>query len=600
MAQKFTNLVDVFEHSTKTFKDRPLFGTKRDGRYQWTTYAEFEQMVTHFRGALATMGVTKGDTVAIIANNRVEWAVGAYATYSLGAKYSPMYEAQLAKEWEYIARDSGAKVLLVANQKIYEQTKPMVATIDTLERVIYFDGPQDSEDSYQTLLTHGKANPAPIVHPASEDLCGFIYTSGTTGNPKGVLLSHGNITSNVNGVEELLDIGPDDVSLSFLPWAHSFGQVVELHILFSKGASLGIAEDVTTIIANLSEVRPTLLFSVPRIFNRIYDGVHKKMEAAGGLKKTMFDMGLANSDQMREEVEKNGAPGFVTNLKNSLFDKVVFTKVRAAFGGRLKYAFSGGAALSPEVARFVDNLHITVYEGYGLTETSPIATVNYPGNRRIGSVGKALPGVTIKIEPVEGYPAGTGEICVQGPNIMQGYHNLPEETAAVLKADGTFHTGDLGRVDDDGFLWILGRVKEQYKLENGKYVMPSPIEEQLKLSPYINHVMLEGTNKVYNVALVVVDVESVRDWGKKNNISVENMTQNEHVKKLIKDEVERVGASIKSYERPKKFALLDEEWTTENDMLTPSLKLKRRKVMEKYGNLIEALYTEDKETAAAE
>lgn len=593
MTEKFTNLVQVFEYSTREFKDCPLFGTKKDGRYQWTSYGEFAEQVTHFRGALATMGVKAGDTVAVIANNRVEWAVGAYAAYSMNAKYCPMYEAQQAEEWEFIIRDSGAKVLLAATQKIYDQVQPLIKKIDTLERVIYFDGPQDSVDSYQTLLTHGKANPSPIVQPDKDDICGFIYTSGTTGNPKGVLLTHGNIMSNVNGVKELLTIRSEDVSLSFLPWAHSFGQTVELHILFSMGAAMGIAENVSTIIENLAEVRPTLLFSVPRIFNRIYDGVNKKMEAEGGIKKTLFDAGLANSDKMREEIEKTGSASLSTRLKDKFFDKLVFSKVRERFGGRLKFAFSGGAALSPEVARFVDNLHITVYEGYGLTETSPIAACNYPNNRKIGSVGKSLPGTKVSIKEVDGYPAGTGEVCVKGPNVMVGYYNLPEETKAVLDADGTFHTGDLGRIDEDGFLWILGRVKEQYKLENGKYVMPGPIEEQLKLSPYINHVMLEGSNKIYNVALIVLDVDSVREWGKKNNISVENMTQNEHVKKLIQEEIERVsGGSIKSYERPRRFALLDEEWTTENDMLTPSLKLKRRVVMQKYGNLIDALYAE--------
>ncbi len=599
MSGKFTNLVQVFEYSTREFKDCPLFGTKKDGRYQWTTYGEFEELVTNFRGALGQLGIGKGDTVAVIANNRVEWAVGAYATYSINGKYCPMYEAQQPQEWEYIIRDSGAKILLVANQKIYDQVRGFTDTIDTLERVIYFDGPADSEDSYQKQLAIGKANPVAVVQPASDDICGFIYTSGTTGNPKGVLLTHGNIMSNVNGVKELLTIRSEDVSLSFLPWAHSFGQTVELHILFSMGAALGIAESVSTIIENLAEVRPTLLFSVPRIFNRIYDGVNKKMDAEGGLKKTLFEAGLANSDKMREEIEKNGAPSMVTKLKDAFFDKLVFSKVRERFGGRLRYAFSGGAALSPEVARFVDNLHITVYEGYGLTETSPIAAVNYPNNRKIGSVGKPLPGTEISIKPVEGYPEGVGEVCVKGPNVMLGYYNLPEETKSVLEPDGTFRTGDLGRIDEDGFLWILGRVKEQYKLENGKYVMPGPIEEQLKLSPYINHVMLEGTNKVYNVALIVIDVEAVRDWGKKNNISVENMTQNENVKKLIQEEIERVsGGAIKSYERPRRFALLDEEWTTENDMLTPSLKLKRRVVMEKYGNLIEALYAEGDTVAA--
>ncbi len=598
MANEFKNLVEILEHSTETYADEPFIGTKISGQYEWTSYAKFGEMVADFRGALASIGVEGGDTVAVISDNRLEWAVGAYATYSLGAKYCPMYEAQKLKDWEYIIGDSGAKVVLVADEEIYEQVTPLIEDFESLQRVIYFDGPAHSEDSYAALMEHGSKSPVDAIHPDPDDLCGFIYTSGTTGKPKGVLLSHANLMSNVNGVQEMLTIGPDDISLSFLPWAHSFGQVCELHVLFSMGASMGLVEDVTTIIDNLSEVRPTLLFSVPRIFNRIYDAVHKKMEAEGGIKKMLFQMGLSNSQKIREAKDAGKAAGFLTEKMNGVYDDLVFSKIREKFGGRLKYAFSGGAALSPAVAEFIDNLNITVYEGYGLTETSPISTCNYPGNRKIGSVGKAIPGVELSIIPVKGYPEGTGEVCVKGPNVMQGYHNLPEKTEEVLEDDGTFHTGDLGRIDEDGFLWILGRVKEQYKLENGKYVVPGPLEEQLKLSPYINQVMIEGTNKRHNVALIVVDEQTLMEWAKGRGISREELLDHPDVRRLYAEELERVGASITKYERPQDFALIDEEWTPDNEMLTPTLKLKRRKVMEKYGDLIEGLY-DGKRGAAA-
>lgn len=591
MAKDLKNLVEMYEQSVKNFASNRLFGTKKDGVYQWTSYEEFGEMTEAFRGALATMGVERGETVAIIANNRVEWAVAAYATYSLGAKFCPMYEAQLAKDWHFIISDSGAKVVLAANQTIYDQVTPFIDEIESLERVIYFDGPKESEDYYDNLLTHGRANPKEAYHPEPEEICGFIYTSGTTGNPKGVLLSHGNIASNINAIHGILDIGANDTSLSFLPWAHSFGQTVELHGLFSMGAGLGLAESVQTIVQNLSEVRPTLLFSVPRIFNRIYDGVHKKVEEDGGIKKALFEAGLANSDKMREEIERNGSPSFMTNLKDSFYDKIVFSKIRERFGGKLRYAFSGGAALSPEVARFVDNLHITVYEGYGLTETSPIATCNRPGARKIGSVGKAIPGVEIILADVEGYDEpNVGEVCVRGPNVMQGYHNLPDKTAEVIDDDGTFHTGDLGRLDDEGFLFIIGRVKEQYKLENGKYVVPAPLEEQLKLSPYINQIMIEGTNKPYNVAVIVVDVDTAAKWAKENGHPVDGVLENDNFTETIKGEIERYGQNFKGYERPKDFVLVDEEFTVENEMLTPSMKVKRRKVMDEYGDAMMALY----------
>lgn len=591
--KKFSNLVEMYESSIKEYGPNPLFGTKKDGVYKWMTYQKFGEVTDSFRGALATLGVKKGDTVAIIANNRVEWAVAAHATYGLGAQFCPMYEAQLVKDWKYILEDSSAKILLVANETIHAQTIGLVDEIESLERVIYFDGRPDHNDAYDSLLEHGRHNPAPLVYPETEDICGFIYTSGTTGNPKGVLLSHGNICSNINGVQSLLDITSNDVSLSFLPWAHSFGQTVELHVLFSKGASMGLAESVNTIIANLAEVQPTLLFSVPRIFNRIYDAVNKKMEAEGGAKLALFRAGMANSEQLRADVDAGRASGFLTKTKDKVFDKLVFSKVRARFGGRLRYAFSGGAALAPDVARFIDNLHITVYEGYGLTETSPIVTCNRPDGRRIGSVGKPLPGVEVVLLPVEGYTdPNVGEVCVRGPNVMKGYHNLPEQTAEVIDPDGTFHTGDLGRLDSDGFLYIIGRVKEQYKLENGKYVVPAPLEEELKLSPYVSQVMIEGTNKPYNVALIVLDMDTLKEWCAAKNIKIEDAPNHPELHETMKTEVDRVGHSFKGYEKPKKFLLITEDFSTENDMLTPKMSVKRRVVMARYGEALMALYDE--------
>ncbi len=280
----------------------------------------------------------------------------------------------------------------------------------------------------------------------------------------------------------------------------------------------------------------------------------------------------------------------MTSLKDKLYNKVVFSAVRERFGGRLRLATSGGAALSPDVARFIDAVKIQVYEGYGLSETSPIISVNLPGARKIGSVGQGVDGVEIKITDVEGYPSGTGEICARGRNIMQGYHGLPEKTAEVIDDDGFFHTGDLGRVDEDGFLWILGRVKEQYKLENGKYVVPSPIEEKLALSGFILQAMIEGTNRPYNVAAIVIDRPAVEKWAKENGISTDDLLKNPKVKELIKGEVAETTKDGKSYERPKNFIMLDEEWTPDNGMLTPKMSLKRRVAMERFGDELMALY----------
>jgi len=589
----FTNLVELYERSIKKYANNPLFGVKRDGRYQWMTYREFGEQVDAFRGALAELGVGEGDTVAIIADNRVEWAVIAYATYGRGASYCPMYESQLEKDWEYIARDSGAKILVAANKEVFEQVEDFPESIETLEAVIVLDDTPGATHSYSKLLQRGRRAPVAPVYTAPDALAGFIYTSGTTGKPKGVLLTNENMCFNVQSIMDLDIIKHEDVSLAFLPWAHSFGQNCELHAMFAMGAAMGLVESVSTIIENMAEVRPTILFAVPRIFNRIHDGLQKRIANEPPLRQRVFASAMANAEAMREQEEKGGA-NIATAAMNKVFDATVFSTVREGFGGRLRMAVSGGAALSPEVGRFIDNLKIRVYEGYGLTETSPLVSVNLPGARKIGSVGRALDGVDIEIRDVEGYPKGTGEIIVRGPNVMQGYHQLPQETEDVLDDDRAFHTGDLGRVDEDGFLWILGRVKEQYKLENGKYVVPAPIEEALALSPFILQVMIEGTNKPHNVALIVVDKEYVGQWAKDKGISksVAELLDDPKVHALIKEEVERMAeaADIKGYEKPRKFKLLSEVWTTDNGMLTPKMSLKRRVVMEQFGDDIEALY----------
>jgi long-chain acyl-CoA synthetase len=356
------------------------------------------------------------------------------------------------------------------------------------------------------------------------------------------------------------------------------------------GASLAIAESVDKILDNLTETKPTLLFSVPRIFNKLYAAVQKQISTKPGLVQSAVKSALATRAKQRAGKDVSLAEGLVL----ALTDKVVFSKVRARFGGELKYAFSGGAAISREVAEFIDSLGITVYEGYGLTETSPIATANWPNSRKIGSVGKPIPGVKVKISE-------EGEIVVYGPNIMQGYHNRKEENDAVLLPDGGFRTGDMGRVDEDGFVFITGRLKEQYKLENGKYVVPTPLEEQLKLSAFVLNVMVHGDNKPYNVGLVVANMSAVKEWARNNGVSEtdpEKLLADSKVRGLFKTELDKYGEKFKGFEGIKDFALIHEDFTTENGLLTPSLKVKRRKVFEKYEALIESLYAKKKEKSA--
>jgi long-chain acyl-CoA synthetase len=606
-APKFETLVDIYNHATKSYPKNKLFGTKRGGTWTFSTYADFQRDVERFRAGLASLGLGRGDKMAVIANNRVEWAVAAYACFGLGIAFVPMYEAMLDKDWEFIVKDCEAKALLVANDQILEKTKGFLGDkVPSLKVIINLGGANGSAGgegvhTYKSLLDSGKE--APAISPAKEDVACLIYTSGTTGNPKGVILSHGNIASNVSGMHEVFPMAEDDRSLSFLPWAHSFGQTCELHALMSMGASLAICEAVDKIIENLAEVQPTLLFSVPRIFNKLYAAVQKQISTKPGLVQSMVKVALKARGKQRAGETLGLAEGLVVGLA----DKLVFSKVRARFGGRLKYAFSGGAAISREVAEFIDSLGVTVYEGYGLTETSPITTANWPGNRKIGSVGKAFPNIKVMIDhdgKLTSKDGVEGEIVVFGPNVMVGYHNRKEENDAVFTKEENgqrgFRTGDMGKLDKEGFLYITGRIKEQYKLENGKYVVPTPLEEQLKLSPLVTNAMVYGDNKLYNVALIVVNTGALQDWAGTNGVTgdIESMLKNDKVRKRYTEEVKAYGDKFKGFEEIRDFALISEDFTQENGMLTPSLKVKRREVMKKWGPVLDALYGKKKEKPA--
>jgi long-chain acyl-CoA synthetase len=604
---RYNTLLELYNDAIQNYPYRELFGVKTAGRWEWTTYGEFARKVDRMRAGLSHLGVAKGEHVAIISNNRPEWAVTAYAALGLGALYVPMYEAQLDKDWEFILRDCGATVLVVASGAIYDKTKQYLSTIPSLRHIVVMEGAPQSTNgltgrvhSLKGLLE--RVDEVPCIDVTPDDLACLIYTSGTTGNPKGVMLTHGNVARNVSAARYVFPMDRQDRSLSFLPWAHVFGQVVELHAMISAGASMGLAESVDKIVDNLAEVQPTLLFSVPRIFNKIYTGVQKQIASKPKVIQEAVKLALKATAKERRGIRL----GIAEHAALQLTDRVVFAKVRAKFGGRLKYAFSGGAALSRDVAEFIDSLGITIYEGYGLSETSPIATANCPGERRIGSVGRAIPGVRIEIDPhalaekkvikdvlkdrIE------GEIVIYGHNVMKGYLNRPEENDKVFTSDGGFRSGDMGYVDPHGYLYITGRIKEQYKLENGKYVVPTPIEEQLKLSPYILNCMVYGDNRLFNTALVVVNTQAVRDWANgqqpplQMDLTEQGILTDSRVRQLIKGEIARFTTDLKGYEEIRDFALIGEDFSQDNGMLTPSLKVKRRKVMEVYGHLLDALY----------
>ncbi|MBS1255867.1 MAG: Long-chain-fatty-acid--CoA ligase FadD15 [Deltaproteobacteria bacterium] len=585
------NLIEMLDNSRKLYADRPLFGTKREGIYEWTTYEQFAEKVDNFRGGLASLGVSSGDKVAVISKNTEEWAVSAYATYGLCGQHIPMYETQMAKEWEYIARDCGAKVLLVANTTVLEQTRDFPERIDSLDHVVLLSGNSSDEiKTYSDLLETGRDNPAEVQQPASESPMGMIYTSGTTGEPKGVILSHKNVIFECQAVLPLLGMTENDRTLAFLPWAHVFGQVAEVHGLISSGGSAGLVEDVNTLIDELGVVKPSMFFAVPRVYNRIYERLIGQMQEKPGFIRSLFYAGLKQAKRERE----GETLGFMDNLTLTLARKIIFKKVLNRFGGNLRIAVSGASALSPDVAEFVNDLGISLYEGYGLSENTAALTVNYPGARRFGSVGKPLPGVRIEIDnSVQGSKEEDGEVLAYGENIMLGYHNLPEKTRETIIEDGGLRTGDLGHLDSEGYLYITGRVKEQYKLDIGEYVAPAPLEESLKLSAYIDQVMLYGFNRPNNVALIVAAMPAVEQFAQSNGISGsgESLLKETRIQELFREQLKIYGKDFKSFEHPENFALLAEEWSIDNGLLTPTLKLKREVVEKQFKSQIESLYS---------
>ncbi len=600
---RFQSLTDMQEESCKAFADRPLYGTKIKGEWRWINYKQFGQLVDQARGGLKNLGFQEGGTIAIISRNSVEWVVAAYAAYGLKARVVAMYESQSSSEWEYILNDSQASVVFAHNSVIQHVIEKIAKKLPTIKHVINVHDDEQEQLCFHKLLKLGQEHPTPSLRAKSDDIMGIIYTSGTTDKPKGVLLSHGNILSQITAVRQRYDFTPDDRTLSFLPWAHIFGQTGEVHVLIALGFSSAFSESVGKILDNLNEIKPTMLVSVPRIFNRIFESVGNKIHRGPAILRWFFNHGMAAAKKNRE-----GIPcSLVEKIAYFVADLIIFKKIRAAFGGRLKYAISGGAALQYEVATFIANLGITVYEGYGLSETSPLVSGNYRGHVRLGSVGPVFDNVTVKIDSSVGDSdrPGAGEIVVYGPNVMKGYHNLPEETAKVMTADGGFRTGDLGFLDDQGFLVICGRVKEQFKLQNGKWVVPTVLEELINLSTYVSQALIYGENREYTVCVINVNLDEVVHFAKAHHIyhqhhdvmpkeDIDNLLENAKIRALFEKIIEEQCKEMKSYEIPRKFLLTGDEWNANTGFLTQTFKLRRVPIVGHYAEQIDLMYHESR------
>lgn len=588
------NLVDLVESSFARYADRPMFGTPdRDGNYTWVTYQMVSERVNALRAGLALHGVVAKDSVGIIADNRAEWAIAAYATFGLGASFIPMYENELPRIWQHIIVDGGIKVLFVANEVILQQIQSIRSELPSLEHLFLIEG--HDEPNMEAIEAQGRQQPIKALRPKPDDIAVLIYTSGTTGKPKGVLLSHGNLTSNViAGGGRFPEINEKSRSLSILPWAHSYGQTAELHNFINLGASIGLVRNITTIGEDMATVAPTFLIAVPRVFNKIHNGIITKFKETGGLANTLFRMGLDSAAEIRS-CAAQGRGAVLPKLKYKIADRIVFSKIRQRFGGELKGALTASAMMNMEVAQFFTDIGLPVFDAYGLTETSPAVTMNNRVANKPGSVGRPIDKVRVVIDRIQtDDPTDEGEVVVYGPNVMQGYHNNPEETRKVMTEDGGFRTGDIGRLDEEGYLFITGRIKEQYKLENGKYVFPATLEEEIQLSPYIENALVFGEGRSHNICLVVPNFDALAGWARKQGVSEvpEDLVQSEAAKAWITDSIKsQLSGKFGNYEIPKSVVLISEDFSVNNSMLTQTLKLKRRNVLDRYKPEIEAAYS---------
>lgn len=593
---KYETLVDLFQESVAGYAERPLFLPGPPNR-RAMTYDAFGREVDRLRGGLVALGLSDEDRIAIVSTNRPEWAVAAYAAYGLGAAFVSMYDHQRLDEIVYILRDSGSRAVLISSPLLLEAITARKAELPDLEFIISIDEPPIAGVlSYRELIDRGTENPSPIITPKASSVAAFIYTSGTTGRPKGVKLSHLNLASNVSALERVFPVRGDDRSLSILPWSHIFGQVAELHILFSRGASIAFSTGAVHLEADLKRVKPTVLITVPRILSGIMDTILDRVAAESPYKRRAFEKAMENIERRNRLARERRSSGMV-DLLDRVFDRFVFERVREALGGSLRLAVSGGAPLARDVAEFIDALGVPVYEGYGLTETSPIVATNYPGSRRAGTVGKPIPGVQIEIDTEVKDHKSHGEIIVFGHGVMVGYHGLEEENAAIFVERGGrrgIRTGDTGYFDGQGFLHLTGRVKEQYKLSNGKYVVPSALEEKLKESAFIESVMIHGEGEDYNVALIVPNFMKLSEWAASRGLPTDITTILAHpeAKALYEREISKHCGAFKGYEHIRRFILASEPFTPENGLLTPTLKIRREPIMERYGEALLALYDE--------
>jgi long-chain acyl-CoA synthetase len=588
MDLKPTRLFELAEYNRQKFNKNDVLAGKEDGVWRKYSAEEYVSMSNSIGYGLLNLGIERGDKISIVSQNRPEWNLADMGINKIGAINVPIYPNITSADYEYILNDAGVKVLFVGSEEIYEKVHMLIDKVETLEAIYSFDEVEGAKDWHE-IIEDGLANPqaskmkANQLEVKSSDLFTLIYTSGTTGNPKGVMLSHDNLFSQLEGLKDVLPLNETDRAISFLPLCHVFERVVEYYYLF-KGTSIYYAEGIEQIGDNLKEINPTVMPTVPRLLEKVYDKIVAKGSELTGIKKGLFFWALNLG--LRHELDGKNGGWYEFQLK--IANKLIFNKWREAVGGSMKYIFSGAAALQPRLARVFTAAQMPIYEGYGLSETSPVIAVNntLPKGKCYGTVGKVIKGVEVKF-------GDDGEILCKGHNIMMGYYNKPELTNEVIDKNGWFATGDIGEMVEGVYLKITDRKKEIFKTSGGKYIAPQVMENKFKESRIIEQIMVVGENEKMPAAFIVPEFEALKIWCKLHNISYtsnEEMSQHTKVLEKFQNEINHYNEQFAPYERVKKFAVMKEPWSTDGGELTATLKLKRKPVMEKYQHLYKEIY----------
>jgi long-chain acyl-CoA synthetase len=592
-------LNDVFFGAVERYSSKEAaLRYKAGGTWHGITHQEVARRVKHTSLGLRELGVRPGDRVAIMSPNRPEWAIADFACLTGRCADVPVYPTLPARQAAYVLRDSGAVAVFVSDAEQYAKVAETRADIPALRHVILFEGAATDpgtitlRDLEKTGAAAESRSPdyerdARAARP--DDVATLIYTSGTTGDPKGVMLTHGNFTTNVLSALLRLPVGPDDSALSLLPLSHSFERMAGHYALFHAGVTIAYAESLETVAANMGELRPTVVLAVPRLYEKIYGRVLENAMAGSALKRRIFFWAKRNGEAWAERVLAGEPLPAGLKLQRAVGDRLVFSKLRQRTGGRIRFFVSGGAPLSADIARFYYAAGLPILEGYGLTESSPVICVNPVDRPKLGTVGPAIAGVEVRI-------AEDGEVLARGPNIMKGYYNKPEATREAVDADGWLHTGDIGELDADGYLRITDRKKDIIVTAGGKNIAPQPIENLVKTSSFVVNAVMIGDRRKFPIMLVVPNRDTLVKWAEGRGLATgeyDRLLEHPDAVAKVEREVMANLRELASYETPKKLVLLPNDFTIEAGELTPTLKVKRRIVEQRYREAIEAAYVGD-------